>query len=337
MTLHTKVGGIWKEIINNVTVRVSGTYRTVAQGYVKVSGTWRTMYLRDTTGPASPTDLKATWRNNGECYVTWTNPADSDYAEMQIQRTVRGLRDSVITIYTVAAPTRAFTLSDCMEGRIYTFLLTPVDTAGNLGTTVSVASMEWTGAARGRVASPVTFDPIDSETWLDGPDEWVSSDSDRVWQGSNSTEEKVGIFWYGTTPYDTLAGAEIESMAVNIYRTTQNGKAGAVPPEVRWSTSASRATSPPASSRSSATTTGTGICRNGTCSNFTQVSLPGSWHDNWFDPEQGLRARSVILDSQDTTLVSGLGNTSESYMEMYAWDQTGSGRLPGRITVVHGG
>jgi hypothetical protein len=46
MTLHAKVSGVLKEIVPNgaLSVNVSGAWKTVAEGLVKVSGTWKQFY-----------------------------------------------------------------------------------------------------------------------------------------------------------------------------------------------------------------------------------------------------------------------------------------------------
>jgi len=43
MTMHIRVGGVWKTV-SPPSVRVAGTWRTVAAGWVRVSGTWRQFY-----------------------------------------------------------------------------------------------------------------------------------------------------------------------------------------------------------------------------------------------------------------------------------------------------
>lgn len=51
MTAHIKVGGTWKEI--NPKVKVSGAWKNLDSGWVRVSGTWRQFYSAGFSGIAN--------------------------------------------------------------------------------------------------------------------------------------------------------------------------------------------------------------------------------------------------------------------------------------------
>lgn len=349
MTLHTKVGGVWREVVDSPFTKVGGAWRTVDTGHVKVSGTWRQFYVRDTTGPATPTAGVATW-SNGNLLLSWTNPPDSDYARVEIHRvrdpaagTAAYLDGLVTTQYGSASQAMSWTDTNIVNDYMwYQYWIYPVDVRNNYGSPLIVNSMGWTGTPRGRVPSPISFFPTDSGTYRNGV--WRTDGTvldqygnyARVVQGYTSTGMNYAHFFHGTQIYDTLYGTTASSMVLTLNRVNSGGAGGAVYPHV-WGSDKSSKSGDGSVGLIGNTLYGTGLCRNGTCAAFNTFTLPTGWHEYFFNlsPTGGFRMRTVGFYSTDTTIQSY--GTSASYMVMFSAYEAGYGVAPGQITVTHSG
>lgn len=334
MTLHIRVGGVWREVMSNAHLRLGGSWRNIEQGHIRIGGTWHTFYQRDTQGPASPTIVRASWRNGNQCRVTWTNPADADYAYMEIRRHRDGLGWDP-QIIKVNAPTGSYDDLNIPDFyRIYTYMLTPYDTVGNAGNSVIASSMGWTGRARGRQPSPRVFYPTDSGAWLSATG-WYD---EHPAQGSSTFGNHFGAYFYGDVPRSSLLGAVVSSMSVLCYRYPEGGKPDWVQPSLWYSTMNSKASSPQFGTNTFAgPVLGSGVCRDTSCPKFTEVALPFSHWDAFFKHDTEHVARSLVFYSNDTTLQAGNGNLSWSFARFYRSDWYPENMRPGRITIVHGG
>lgn len=335
MTFHIRDGGVWKDITNGPSVRVSDAWKDIDFGYVRISGAWKEFYARDTTGPATPTNMVATW-NNGNCVVTWTNPPDADYANMQIWRQRVGIEGSALYKVTINAPTATWTDTSILEnGVIYRYTLYPVDDRGNMGVGGVVDSMAWTGTARGRVASPYTFSPTDSGTWQSTG--WQTTTSvqsvnglyTRLQQGkfSSTSNMNYGYYFYGSNLYNTLRGTTASSMTIYLKRTDSGGGSAAAYPYFWGHTKTSKAGDGSTGLYEGAIA-GSGLTFN-QAATFT---LPSGWYANFFTPSEATRFRGVALYDPNTP-----SYPTPNYMRLLGYDETAAGQFPGLITVTHSG
>lgn len=331
MGLFIRNNGIWNESIAGPSVRVDGVNRDIYNGYVSVSGTWRQFYARDTVGPASPTGLVATW-NNGNCVVTWTNPADADYSFMKIYRTRIGVQTETY-ITQISSPTATWTDTAVQEnGVIYRYTLYPVDVRGNMGNGASVDSMAWTGAARGRVASPITFYPTDSGTYRNSI--WRTDVTNRVFQGYTANGMNYGHYFYGSQFFDTLRGTTVSAMSLLLVRSSSSGLGAAVQPHI-WAHGKTTKTGDGSSGLYNGSLLSPGLARNGSAPNYQLYTLSSSYHSGFFDVSPATRYRGFATYDSDTTL-NGLG-ASDPYMQLQGFDEIGFGLAPGAVSVTHSG
>ncbi|GHV88103.1 hypothetical protein AGMMS50267_04630 [Spirochaetia bacterium] len=91
----------------------------------------------DTTAPAEVRGLTAT-AGNGYVVLAWTNPADGDFAGVEI--IFRPTADGVTQPVPVLAGTATATISGLSNGTTYAFLLKTKDTTGNSSTGTTVAA-----------------------------------------------------------------------------------------------------------------------------------------------------------------------------------------------------
>lgn len=349
MTFHVKVGGVWKDIVDAPSVKDANVWKTVEFGYVRESGTWKEFYVRDKTGPASPTSAVATW-SNGNCVVTWVNPSDADYNRVEIHR-VRNpsagpgayLDGLVATEYGAAGASMSWTDTNVLNDyMVYAYWLYPIDTRGNYGNPTIVESMAWTGLSRGRVPSPITFYATDSGTYRNSAWRTDATVTDqfgnpsRVIQGYTATGMNYAHYFYGTQLYDTLRGTTASAMSLALNRVSAGGNGGAVYPYI-WGTDKSSKTGDGSAGLLGGTLYGTGLCRNGTCDTLAYYALPSNWFTHYFSvsPPAGFRMRGVGFYSPDTVIQSY--STSASYMILYSAYEAAFGFFPGSITVTHSG
>lgn len=335
-----KVGNDWNKMGNaGVYANVGGTWQPIEYIYNNVAGTWQTTYVRDNTGPASPSNVTATWEGSG-LRINWTNPPDADYSYMQILPWPAG--QPSLSPFTVSAPGQTAHYSAyILDYTVYTVYLTPFDTHGNAGPTIAVQSMAWTGAARGRAPSPFWITPIDSGTWRNGA--WRTDDflawGTRLVQGAGPSGINTGAFFYGSTAWTYLRGATVSQASVSLIRINQSGLAGVVEPEAYWSNNiTSKASNVDAGSLNNYYASPTGMSRDGVGSIGMYMEVPASWRAAIGASSLGSSLRSVLLRSNDSTLQPSIGNVSYSYMIMRGGLDTG---VPpwtqGNIGVNHSG
>lgn len=329
MTLHINVAAAWKEIgADGAWVNVSGVWKTVESIHSNVSGTWKDVYIRDNTGPAAPSNVVSQWVNEG-MLLTWTDPPDADFSHMEVSVIPTGESPFV---YSVSAGVESQLCDYIAYYKVFTSYLTPYDVNGNAGPTTAVGSMAWTGEARGRWPSPRVYYPTDSGTFRTAA--WRGDVGSRVYQGSTSNGHNYGAYFYGDTIYGELRGTIINEMGIEYVRYNDSGTGGAVTPEFRWSTIASKASSPVGTVNDRFL--GPAVCRNGSCWSFNIANPPSSWYDNFVTPAS-TRAKSIILYSDDQTL--GAGSVSASYMQLYGYAERplGDTLVPGRLSFSHSG
>lgn len=335
VTLHVKVAGTWRQVIDAPYDKVAGTWRTVSQGYIKVAGTWRQFYQRDISGPAAPTAAQARW-NSGPCLVTWTNPSDSDFAGVRVYRTRGSTNDGLIATITSGTfgPGAAASLSDSdiRENFLaYTYRIEPYDTIGNVGPSVSVTSMAYTGYPRGRYPNPFVVDPYSSGTWRNGA--WRNDVGNRPYQGYTPNGMNVGAYFYAGL--HGLTGATISNMTLDLYRYPAGGQGGGIFPSL-WVTQShyvNDGTDPSTSVAFNALAAP--MARNGSAPQYQVVPLPGTWYDalcNW----NVLPAYYGIALFDLDTLIQPWGASANYGYFFGAGEQPGT-VVPGRLTITHTG
>ena len=337
MTTHVHKEGAWRQIRpDGLDAAVGTTPRQIKEAYAHAAGAWRTVHITDATGPGPVTNLQATWVSGG-LQATWTKPADADLDIYHVQVFHQG-ESTVRWEAFPSGATQSLLIPYAPHWVTLYVKVTPYDLLRNVGTSAGTHSMEWTGAARGRVPSPIEFYSDSSGTWRNGAwrtDIWA--DQYYVYQGSSVTGKSEGAFFYGNKIYDLLRGTTVTAASLQVVRINRTGLGGAVEPEIWQSTVASRAD---AMSKFGTKVTGPGICRNGDCTPYTSIAFPSSWFAPMVSPSAPNRFRSVVFSSDDTTLRSYIGDVSESYMAMYpgyARPITNNTYVPGRITIAHTG
>ena len=350
---HVRIGGQWRKIpTDGVYVRVGGIWKQVDFGYSKVSGTWQQVYIRDTTGPSAPSGAQAKWgyiTGGVPCLaITWTNPVDSDYASMSVS-VWPGFGNPFI--YSIPSAAQAFNFTDyVIDNSIYTVQLTPYDANGNPGTPVTVYSMGFTGAARGRSQSPAYIYPIDSGTFrfnIGEANGFWRTDAEvlavpqggyrRAMQGWDAGGVNLGAYFYGTQFYDGYRGANFGDSVVEMYRVNQGGTPYPVPVKLFISQVAT-------SKAIGADDLGDlglfdgphnspGMSLNGITSPFLQIPVTSDWFDNMSDGS----LRSMWMYSDDTVLHPDAGNASYDFGKWYGAGEVTGSVSPGCFIVTHTG
>lgn len=338
---YLNVGG------NNIKIGATGAYvkvgswQTVNFIYVNAGGGWQTVYIRDVSGPAAPTNLRATWNGEG-LDISWTNPADADYAYMAVN--VQPGTAPWMYGPTINAPTNSFRWTNyILNNLIYTVMLTPVDTNGNVGTTAYVQSMEWTGQARGKTPSPTVIWPLDSGTfyheWGNPAGAWRTDISDRVDQGGFDVGEFIGMYFYGDQFWNLLRGTTVSAASAQFFRVPSGGTPLPVSPAVCGSTCVSKAQNP-MTTMYDGPTLGPGLSMAG--DPYPPIynlswPLPSSLFDNFNSTAQ--RFNAMALYAADNVLRPDLGggNVTASYMQMFGASEYPYNIKSGAITLDHSG
>lgn len=341
MTLHAKISGTWRDVeADGIWVKVAGTWRQIADASTKVAGVWSQFYRRDTVAPTPPLNVEARFLPYNYEQLTWNNPSDSDFAYLTIQAYRSGVLVASTTTY--GSPGQAMSWSAYIPGfGVATeWRMTPVDVAGNVGSTTTAYSMQWTGSPRGRVASPITFSPSTSRTYVDATGSPYTSYPANSWyttrlvQGYDLNQWRyAGGYFYGDAIWDTIRGATVTGASIQLRRVPSIGPAGKVTPDLWWST---------LGSPSGAISLGDelynsfwGIARDGSAADYTTVSLPFAWLAHFADPVAS-RLKSIFLYSTDSVIVGGL-NTTANTMELYAYNESPGTVTPGLLTIEHNG
>lgn len=339
---YVNIGGTPHKIgALGINARVSGVWQVVNFGYANVGGFWQNVYIRDNTGPAAPTNCKATWNFNA-IEITWTNPADSDYAYMVVN--AQPGAEPWIFGTTVAAPTNSYHwTTDVKNNLIYTIQLTPVDANGNVGTSVYFQTMAWTGVARGKQPSPSVFWPVDSGTFYVNGGYWRNDVAERVLQGAFPGGEFTGMYFYGNQFYDFIRGTTISAASVALFRVNSGGTPFPVSPTVWGSTCVSKAFNPQ-STLYKGVITGAGLSLAGPPyppPYNLGWGLPGTLFENMQSTApSGFRFNAMgFYANGDITMRPDLGggNVSASYMQMYSAYEKPYAITSGAITVDHSG
>lgn len=143
MPLSVKQSGVWRDATSaGLLTRVSGTWRNVATGYVKVAGVWKTFYQSDTAGPSAVQWPAAEFTSGSgtNVYLNWTNPADADMSFVRVSWFIGAPGSPVWTedVYGGASVWKeAWFNTGSITSNIY-IQLTPYDTSGNPGTTTQI-------------------------------------------------------------------------------------------------------------------------------------------------------------------------------------------------------
>lgn len=345
---RVKVGNDWRPIgAAGIYARDGGQLREIDTGHARVNGVWQTTYIRDNTPPVNPTNLKCAWENGG-LRITWTNPPDSDLQSMELAIYPRG--GSLQARYIVPASPGSQGSYLYLSGNIQNYLIydvnfRPIDSNGNRAIGNWAASMEFTGSARGRTPSPISFRPIDSGTWDENAGfwrtvSWMPGPNWRVFQGASISRNNWGAMFYGSQFWTHLRGASVSAARLDLQRMNTPGLGAAIKPNMAWSQNlTSKAVNPTTSTRS-AFIQGTGMARTSNHGpTYGSTVLPSSWRDALSFWSVGNTMKSIMFYSLDQTLRPWLNDVSESYMGMYGAHDPGPyfGTFPGLIYVVHSG
>lgn len=340
---YINIGGTNRKIgATGVYVRNGGVWNPVNFTYVNIGGGWQTAYIRDVSGPAAPTNVRATWEGNA-LRITWTNPADSDYAYMAVN--VEPGSDPFIFGSPVPAPGNSVLwTTHILNNLVYTVQLIPVDSNGNVGTPVVVTSMGWTGVARGKTPSPYVIWPVDSGTWYLEGGAWrpPADIANHVQQGGFTGGQFCGMYFYGNQFFDFLRGTTISAASASFFRINSGGTPFPVSPTIWGSTQVSPAGSP-MGSLYKGIITGPGLSLLGS-------PFPGIYNLGWplpstlFENMQstaptGFRFNAMGFYANDLVLRPDLGggDVTASYMQLFSAYELPFNIKSGAIAIDHSG
>lgn len=188
------------------TTAVSGSMRvrTVAPGG---NSSWVTVGpvvpVTDVTPPGAGT--MSVWQpasSYGRMTATYVAPSDSDLATIELQYRKNGGSWTTFHGPVAATPGQVFSAvyaATGVAGDVFDVRSKTTDVTGNVATSGTLSTYTL-------VASPTYIAATDSTWWQAGGTGWNSSGTYRPAQGHNSdpTHWNVGIWVYGTTPYDSL-------------------------------------------------------------------------------------------------------------------------------------
>jgi hypothetical protein len=117
-------GTVWTLPISNVTTAGNESVSIDKTGIA--AGPQNVTVHRDTVPPADVSRLDKEVDKAGNLTLTWTDPADADFASVEVTRTV----DGTDTPATVSKGTQTYT-TPLARGKDYTYTVKTVDTAGN--------------------------------------------------------------------------------------------------------------------------------------------------------------------------------------------------------------
>ena len=142
MTLYVKKGSAWQAVgFDDLSVKVSGTWRVPVHVYVKTSGIWRPQVWAANVAPPSPASVTATRLNGGQARVQWTWPPnpENDYDEAQIEMATGS--GAFVPQINVNHPTVTWTKSGLTHGVNYTFRIRSKDDSGKFSGYVTAATI----------------------------------------------------------------------------------------------------------------------------------------------------------------------------------------------------
>lgn len=223
-------GSNWR-LVRDLWVRDGGSWREVESGWLHNGTSWNQIFNYDTTGPAAPTSVSATWGGAGAtpyCYVYWVQPSDSDFSYTQLQRSLdNGASWSyVANYYGNAGAALAYTDYNVSLGAysvhnainqasaIHTYRLIPYDTRGNVGSPAQVQSKgQGDSVARGFLQSPYYRNAVGNASWLTSGEGWVGGTSQGYQQAWN--RRRFGHYFYDSA---TNWNLNVTSAGISLYR-----------------------------------------------------------------------------------------------------------------------
>lgn len=229
MPAYTNVNGTWHAAgqgTKGMFTRVGGSWHQVSNAYLNVAGVWRRFYFSDNVGPVAPTNVTSDFVNGGQCRLRWSNPVDSDFVRMHAECFLPGNSAPVWVQDVGGAPGSAQSVINSNLNPYYTiqtWVLTSFDANGNQGAQVSVNSMAWTGAARGRTPSPIAFDDIGGAEWsVNTPfnttavPTFIQSGGVFNVGGDGSGGERISQVYYGDQFWQQVRGANITGASIQL-------------------------------------------------------------------------------------------------------------------------
>lgn len=355
MPVRAFISGAWRDI-SDVRVFASGQWRRVQEARQFIAGQWRNVYNYDITGPGTVRNVTAQWSNSSgpACVVSWQQPADADlaYVDLYVNRdgsnsgpwtyvgrysgnsaTTYSVVDSTVTLsnYFVHGPNQA--------SSVHYYYFVPFDQRGNQGTgLVKGSTGQNSVVVRGYVTSPYYTNSTFSRTWrgsawrTDGIVTDSTSQVERVVQGSSSSGENLGYYFYGNGHQQGL-----NPSSADFYLARQNGGIGSgVAPYMRASvvdTSFPFLNANPTGQTSSGLVIGTALAtpnNGGTRSGW--MGIPIDWTTGMGDGT----FKSVFLYTGEAATTGSTLSTNYAVWSSRNED-VGFGVGPGTLRVYHSG
>lgn len=325
---YVRQGGTWRKVgQDGPLVRQSNSWHPALFIYARHNGAWRTVYVRDVTGPVAPTNVTATWSGTSggrpRCLVNWTNPPDADYDRMRV-RWRHGTNLAWNQAWVNAPTSQFFAITNNVWNATLDIHLTPFDEFGNAGDVVTTRSMLWTGQARGARQSPFVINALDSGSFILTGGPWISGK--RVRQGVWGGTEYMGAYFYGDQIWTWLRGATISNASIQLFRSNA-GETGGVFPYMWRSHISSKAQSPWGFVEQGPAAGTSPQALDGSHPHWAWQPIPSNWYNNMTNPTQQ-RLRTIVFYSQGTPLTRA---------EYFGQGETPGTVVPGRLTIEHSG
>ncbi|WP_367343406.1 PGF-pre-PGF domain-containing protein [Methanomethylovorans sp.] len=120
---HYNATGFTEGTLHTIGIQTVDTAGNINPTMVTDQATTRT---RDTTPPASVTDLRETSTGTNWVHWTWSNPPDADFGHVRIY---------IDGAFVTTTPANHYNATGFLEGTVHTIGIQTVDTAGNINTT----------------------------------------------------------------------------------------------------------------------------------------------------------------------------------------------------------
>lgn len=194
-------------------VRVAAVFRSIQSGW---SGVASTTTPNDTTPAAQPTGLAATWLGTGDLQITWANPADANFREVELR------------IYDSNGGTHYRTVNSAVGRFVYTVEMNLADTSGTGDPSLYIEARSRTWSNVLNNVSPATLSttksapatPTLSHSWS-GDTGNASADLTFTWNRiADAAVYRLTL--NGGTPIELNSTSYTYTLAANI---AQNGNA----------------------------------------------------------------------------------------------------------------
>lgn len=228
MPAYVKNSGSWQNA-RYPSAKISTAWKNITAGWCRVAGSWRQFYVRDNTGPTTPTPTVA-WNQAIPGFNVTFGATTDETGVASVTLQVRYDSGAWATVATVSAAgaTYQHAITTGNRGRLVEYRLVAVDTVGN--TTNGTAST----AKYAKPLGSFGITAIDSGSWAQhvlgngySPGGWRNTfllHSGRWDAGTYG--HQVGLWFYGTGVADICKGYAPDVASIYMERNGSSGSSG---------------------------------------------------------------------------------------------------------------